>query len=429
MRLKPAKCVIIISGCELTQSLIHAVRSWLKANVPDFQDFSITNAGKYLGWYLGRNSIALSFAAPLEKYTSRIQEVVDGSAPATVAIVRYNQRVIPVLSYVAQLAVPSRTIDLAAREHGAIHRILRMPPKSMSRELMHNIGFSTVVSPIPVVNYALAIMYRFALSEKQYLYSLASDVRSSLCDSSNVHLSQLGTRVPAGFLDSPPILLCLLEALEFQSGHSRILKAIECEPEVSWLDQRGKSDEFSKSDKVQTVVLKALAPAQDIHSIGVLIARKLCVTLGTDFASQCSVNELWFVELFSILGEAKVFLRMCWLKTISGAWTTTTRMHEQHTWKCIFGCFDRDDLLHYLVCPVLWGIAIGVLPGEGSISVGERLCLRNPSLLKLQRVALVHGVYHACKNDSSCLIDGSPRSAHFVQNRGHEFCRALEHLV
>ena len=94
MRLKPAKCVIIISGCELTQSLIQAVRSWLKANVPDFQDFSITNAGKYLGWYLGRNSIALSFAAPLEKYTSRIQEVVDGSAPATAVpvLICLNQR-------------------------------------------------------------------------------------------------------------------------------------------------------------------------------------------------------------------------------------------------------------------------------------------------------------------------------------------------
>ena len=148
--------------------------------------------------------------------------------------------------------------------------------------------------------------------------------------------------------------------------------------------------------------------------MGVLTAKKLCVTLGTDFASQCSVDEFWFAELMAILEEAKVYLTMCWWKTMSGAWTTRTRMHEQRTWKCISGCSGRDDLLHSLVCPVLWCIAIGVLPGEGSISIEERLCLHNLSLIKLQRLALLHGVHHACKNDPSCLIDGSLRSAQFV---------------
>jgi len=324
MRLKPAKCILIISGCVLTQELIDAVRSWLKVNVPDFQDFSITGAGKYLGWYLGRNSIALSYAAPLEKYASRVQEVVDGSAPATVAIVRYNQRVVPVLSYVAQFAAPqaskclrlkqrqfsekvtvlNETVDLADREHGAIHRILRMPPKCMSRELMHSIGFASIVSPTPVINYSLAIMYRFALSEKPYLYSLASDIATLMGDSLTVQLSQLGSRIPDGFLDSPPILLSLLEALEFQGPFLRVLNAIAADSGLSWLDQRGKSAEYSKKDKVQTVVLRALASTQDVAAIGNLVAKKLCITLGGHFASQCRLSVHWFHELTLILDEA-----------------------------------------------------------------------------------------------------------------------------
>ena len=193
-----------------------------------------------------------------------------------------------------------------------------------------------------------------------------------------MHLSQLGSRVPNGFLDSPPILLSLLEALEFQGPHSRVLKAISSDSGLSWLDQRGKSVEYLREDKVQSIVLRALAPSQDVSSIGNLVAKKLCVTLGRNFASKCRLSVRWFHDLMLVLEGAKVFLRMCWLKSIAGAWTTTTRMHEQEVWNCIFGCSEPDSLLHYLVCPALWCIAIGVLPGEESISIEERLCLCNP---------------------------------------------------
>ena len=89
------------------------------------------------------------------------------------------------------------------------------------------------------------------MSEKPYLYSLASDIAILLGDLSNVQLSQLGFRIPDGFLDSPPILLSLLEALEFQGPHSRVLKAIGSDSDLSWLDQRGESVEYLK-DRVQT---------------------------------------------------------------------------------------------------------------------------------------------------------------------------------
>ena len=64
LHLKPSKCVIVVSGCELTLDLVHGIKKWLLTNVPSFAEFSTASSGKYLGWYLGRDSAITSFAAP-----------------------------------------------------------------------------------------------------------------------------------------------------------------------------------------------------------------------------------------------------------------------------------------------------------------------------------------------------------------------------
>ena len=92
-----------------------------------------------------------------------------------------------------------------------------------------------------------------------------------------------------------------------------------------------------------------------------------------DLTAMIKVN--WFPAVSEILSHAKVFNRMCWLKTISNAWHTTTRMHEDVIWPCIFGCNDCVfNLMHYLVCPVLWQIANEVIGHETSVHIGSRLC-------------------------------------------------------
>ena len=147
-------------------------------------------------------------------------------------------------------------------------------------------------------------------------------------------------------------------------------------------------------------------------------------------AVQIRLPDRWFCELSQCLDKAKVFNRACWLKSVSGGWNTTIRMHEEIKWSCIFGCLDEQDCLrHYLVCPVLWTIANSILGGEDSISVGERLCLRNPSQLKLQRLSLVHHIYHFCKNDPTCTANGHPASPLLVQSRGSEVAFSAKHLI
>ena len=90
---------------------------------------------------LGQNSTALSFKAPIKKFVQRVQEVCSGGAPAAASIVRYNQRVISVLSYVAQFVEPPKELGLAALAHPSVHSILRVPPNCMSRKLTNSIVF------------------------------------------------------------------------------------------------------------------------------------------------------------------------------------------------------------------------------------------------------------------------------------------------
>ena len=121
--------------------------------------------------------------------------IVAGSAPSTTAILRFNQRAATVLSYVSQFVFPSKaTYDIQAREHTAIHRVLRFPPNSMSRELMHLNGFCTTVRPVVLKDYCQSCMYRFALSEKTYLMNLAKEIRL-LCGDTIV-LTEVSKRVP-----------------------------------------------------------------------------------------------------------------------------------------------------------------------------------------------------------------------------------------
>ena len=99
---------------------------------------------------------------------------------------------------------------------------------------------------------------------------------------------------------------------------------------------------------------------------------------------------------------------------------------------CVFGCCDsRDELVHYLVCPVLWQFAREHLKfQEHSIQVYHRLCLCDPSVEKFKMLAFCHSLYHSCVNDFECIDnEGLPNSSQVVQLRAADLARHSFHLV
>jgi len=141
-------CFLIVIFLRLTPRLIQSIRNWLAANVSQFSNIVIAEAGRFLGWHLGRHSATLFFAAPIKKFVNRVHEICLGKAPAAVAVIRDNQRVVPVLSYVSQFAVPPDSYKLQSLAHRSLHPILRVPPNSLSWKLNNSIGFRTGINPL-----------------------------------------------------------------------------------------------------------------------------------------------------------------------------------------------------------------------------------------------------------------------------------------
>jgi len=418
---------------------VQLLRKWLAPHAPAFNDFEVASSGKYLGWYLGRESVQRSFVAPLNKYNDRVQVIVEGAAPAALALRMYNQTAVTVISYVSQFFVPSKPgqggFNLCTREHNAIHRVLRMPPKCMSRALMHSSDFCTGVAPIKLIDYATSCMYRFASSEKVYLIQLAKDVRSFCGIHAAVQDSAL--EVPCGLLDSKPILQNLLDALNFQGAHARLLLASRSHVEYRSIDIRNTPVLFDKQFKIQSVCMKALGHFSKLSQepIQDLILSKTRISFGASAVGDFSLSQDWFVQLHNVLCSVKHYVRMCWLKTVAGAWTTTVRTHEHKNtdivaWNCIFGCSGEPDQLdHYMCCPILWHIAGSVLPGEEYFSLGYRIGFEKPTRMNIQRLAIAHGIYHQCKHDSVCIVNCMPAAPLIVQSRAEGFALACFNMA
>ena len=78
----------------------------LRIDVPEMAEFVYCPSGKFLCWHLGVDSIQKSFTEASRKYVNRVHDVVEGSTPSTTPICRYNNRVVPVLSFASQFACP-----------------------------------------------------------------------------------------------------------------------------------------------------------------------------------------------------------------------------------------------------------------------------------------------------------------------------------
>ena len=95
-----------------------------------------------------RGGLELTWDPPCRKYIDRAIEVANGGAPALPSIIRYNERAASVFSYVSQMFCPPASME--ALEQRGVHKMLHMPPNSMSRHLMHSMQPFSTVAPTSV---------------------------------------------------------------------------------------------------------------------------------------------------------------------------------------------------------------------------------------------------------------------------------------
>ena len=118
--------------------------------------------------------------------------------------------------------------------------------------------------------------------------------------------------------------------------------------------------------------------------------------------------------------QSSPFIKLCWLKTACGGWCTSVRLSTFEDRPCIFGCGEtRDELCHYLQCPLLWQFALDSVGGvENNCNFLHRIGIYEPSVEKLNRLAFCHALYHTCVNDTCCVGDnGMPYEKEVVLAR------------
>ena len=93
------------------------------------------------------------------------------------------------------LRFPLVTLTLGRLEYQAKHKLLRLPPQSMSYELSHRLEDFCAASLIALEDYCLAIMFRFAYSERKCLADMAVRVQKLIGD--NVTLEAGGRLIIA----------------------------------------------------------------------------------------------------------------------------------------------------------------------------------------------------------------------------------------
>ena len=140
------------------------------------------------------------------------------------------------------------------------------------------------------------------------------------------------------------------------------------------------------------------------------VRRKLFDVFG---ASRPRVSDADLDGTFECIKQVGGFGALCWVKTISNAWTTSYRMHEQTLMPCIFGCGQGvpDRCSHYIVCPVLWAAIVDVM-GEpvrvSDPSILHRLLISSPHPDHLFCLSLAFLSYHFVKNTPSYSSSFSP---------------------
>ena len=159
--------------------------------------------------------------------------------------------------------------------------------------------------------------------------------------------------VPLGGIPDPPILVTLLHALQLSGCFSVFKENCRNDLSRSWiLDYPAVS--FPRAFKsFQSAALSALSIENKVSSLAVEMHEKVNFTL-QPFA-PFDIPFFWWEGLYSELMKVTPYIKTCWLKTACGAWCTSTRHASFQDRPCIFACeHTRDELCHYLVCPILW---------------------------------------------------------------------------
>ena len=195
-------------------------------------------------------------------------------------------------------------------------------------------------------------------------------------------------------------LACSSYGLDEFSQYHEVSQSIR---ELSVQMNRSVRENTKPNKSIQAAAQSAIISSKGGYSFHPLLLRR-CSPSGIE--SIAVISSLDVERAFSVVSTVSHVVAMAWVKTVTNAWCTSTRMHEAARLPCIFGCKDSIGRLdHYIDCTVLWSIIHEAFEGNFTPCIVARLCYSAPSHIKFIHIACAFEVYHALKIGLRSVID------------------------
>jgi hypothetical protein len=411
LTLKPAKTIIIHTVTKHSNWNNDWIHRWLRRYIPQWQYMIIKDSSKYLGFHLGPRAGANQWNGAISKFAERVIDLKDLDLPLRLAVNRYNYKILPVLGYIGQLALPPPR--MCRFELSAILKALKFAGNSMTCETAYTLEGLLGFTPTRPSVYLESCMLRSSL--KTFVgfvdmhKKLLSVSESSNCLAQAFHDLSI---IPPGW-DSPAFCSNLFHAQKFE----RLQHASKCKSELheaikKWTRKPSGEDRpacnFS-GPSLQKIFYNTLHRTISKNAQWTnFISGKLDTLAPTGAQAITFTSDMWS-QLCSDLRKTPSPTQTCFLKTVINSWATSHRYGEVPLLPCILGCEKKEDnLKHYLECDPLWTLAVsacGLPLNFISLLPLERLCIVNRSPASLRLLSVVFRAYHALRLGHSRLID------------------------
>ena len=126
---------------------------------------------------------------------------------------KYNERAVPVFSYVSQVLLHPDIPRLKRLEQRGIHKILKLPPNCMNQRLTHTLGEFCPISPKPLFALSIAAHSRFAKAEEVALRTMQAEALQIFGDY-NTPAAHVRHAISNGPNGDKPLIQYLFDSLD-----------------------------------------------------------------------------------------------------------------------------------------------------------------------------------------------------------------------
>ena len=147
--------------CEFSESNAIKAKEWTSKHVPAWQDFDVVSSAELLGFFVGPTCAASNWLKPINKYRKRLHNIKKAGVGLALNMLDLNRRILPVLSYVAQLFPLPPTFQYMQRT--ALHTVYKAPFNMFSHPAFFKVGCIDLPVPRCAIAASAAALVRTAL--------------------------------------------------------------------------------------------------------------------------------------------------------------------------------------------------------------------------------------------------------------------------